>query len=131
MTGIQESSIVIVEDNKLLQESILELLALHGFHNVSAFSDALNAVSFFRQSHPDLAILDVEMAGMNGLDLLVELKSMRPRMPVVMMSSCHDKSLLLKACESGASTFFPKPFDTDMFCQKIEALLKKVDFYKD
>lgn len=130
MTGIQESMIMVVEDNSTLKESIIELLSLRGFHNFTTFSDGFTAVDFCKKEKPDLAILDVEIPGLDGLDILCEIKSLRPKLPVVMMSSRHDRHIILRACESGANTFFPKPFDSEMFCRKVEDLLQKVDFLK-
>ena len=128
MTGITESSIMLVEDNMNLQESIIELLSYRGFHNITAFNDGFKAVTYCKTYSPDLAILDVEVHGLNGLDTLIELHSMKPTLPVIMMSSQLDKHVIIQACESGASTFFPKPFDSEMFCCKIDALLQKVVF---
>ena len=86
-------------------------------------------MKYCRVQQPDLAVLDVEMPGLNSLDLLQELKAIMPALPVVMMSSSHDKNTIMRACESGANIFFPKPFDTDMFCRKIECILRSIDFY--
>lgn len=130
MTGIQESMIMVVEDNAPLKDSIIELLTLRGFHNFTTFSDGYTAVNFCRKSKPDIVILDVEIPGIDGLEILGEIKTLRPKLPVVMMSSHHDRHIILRACESGANTFFPKPFDSEMFCRKIEDLLHKVDFFK-
>ena len=130
MTGVRERKIMIVEDNTVLRQSILDLLSEHGFHNLVAFGDGLNAVSYCRETRPDLAVLDVDMAGLSGLDILCEIRSMSQKLPVVMMSASHDRHILIQACESGANTFFPKPFDSDMFCRKIEALLENVSFLK-
>ena len=129
MAHNQNYSIMLVEDNQVLCDSILDLLSIRGFRNVSAFRDAFDAVSYFKQSLPDLAVLDVEISGLSGLDLLIELKSIKPNLPVIMMSSCHTKNVILKACESGAESFFPKPLDTEMFCRKVESILNNIDFF--
>jgi DNA-binding response OmpR family regulator len=129
MVNFQNRTIVIVEDNLVLRDSLLDLLAIRGFNNVFAFRDAFKAVSYCKKSLPDLAVLDVEIAGLNGLDILVELKTLKPDLPVIMMSSCHSKNVILKACESGAESFFPKPLDADMFCRKVESLLQDIDFF--
>ena len=99
MTGIQESLIMVVEDNAALKDSIIELLSLRGFHNFTTFSDGFTAVNYCKKSMPDLAILDVEMHGLGGLEILNEIKSLRPKLPVVMMSSRHDRHIILQECE--------------------------------
>jgi len=71
------------------------------------------------------------MPGISGLDMLVQFKSLKPLMPVVMVSSQHDRHVIVRACESGASTFFPKPLDSEMFCRKIEELLRQITFYRE
>ena len=129
--NISELSIMIVEDNRVLQETMLDLLGHHGYHNLHAFSDAFNAIRYFQQSTADLVVLDVEIPGLSGLDVLVQFKSIKPRLPVVMVSSLHDRHILMQACESGASTFFPKPLDSEMFCRKIEELLRQVTFFRE
>lgn len=129
MTGIHTSSIMLIEDNPQMKESIVDLLALHGFKRINAFSNGMNALAYFQEKNSDLIILDIELPGMGGFELLQAIRSINRCIPVVMMSSRDDKNVILKACESGANTFFPKPFDSEMFCRKIEDLLNEVDFF--
>ena len=128
MSGMHNPTIMLVEDNRDLQRSIIDLLVHRGYSNIAAFTDAFSAIKYFHSQVPDLAILDVEMHGISGLDLLEELKHTIPYLPVILMSSHHDRHIILRACECGADTFFPKPFDSELFCRKVEELLKRVDF---
>lgn len=63
------------------------------------------------------------MPGMNGLDLLTQLKQVRPQTPVVLMSGHADRALIAKAIEAGASDFIAKPIDREVLMRTVRQTL--------
>ena len=123
------SHILVVDDDLSILGVMKRVLEKSEF-SVDTVTNGQDALTRITAKRPDLVILDVEIPGLSGLEILDKIRSLRPKLPVVMMSSRHDRHIILQACESGANTFFPKPFDSEMFCRKIEDLLHKVDFFK-
>jgi two-component system chemotaxis response regulator CheB len=81
---------------------------------VAAASDGRIALQKIAQLHPDLITLDVEMPVMNGLETLVELRKLYPKLPVIMFSTLTERgaSATLDALSLGASDYATKPSNT-------------------
>ena len=79
--------------------------------NVIGFSDPADLISFFKQNPVSLIFLDIEMGGINGIDLCRELLRIRPRTNVIYLTSYSEYAL--EAWKSGASGYLLKPLDVD------------------
>ena len=79
--------------------------------NVIGFSDPADVISFFKQNPVSLIFLDIEMGGINGIDLCRELLRIRPRTNVIYLTSYSEYAL--EAWKSGASGYLLKPLDVD------------------
>ncbi|PKN31635.1 MAG: response regulator [Deltaproteobacteria bacterium HGW-Deltaproteobacteria-20] len=101
--------ILIVDDQESLRKTLSIALRLDGFDVACAASatDALEALS----SRPcDLAIVDLMMPGINGLDLARQLRTLFPNLKVVLTSAYHLSERQLLRAQCGAIGFVPKPF---------------------
>jgi len=79
--------------------------------NVIGFSDPADVISFFKQNPVSLIFLDIEMGGINGIDLCRELLRIRPRTNVIYLTSYSEYAL--EAWKSGARGYLLKPLDVD------------------
>ena len=111
MTHEIESSItILVVDDEPVVRTILERALLReGFHTMTA-SDGVEALEKLRGSTIDVVITDVLMPRMDGLELLVEVKSQFPEVPVIMITGYSDQFSGKQALEAGAEDFIVKPF---------------------
>ena len=78
-----------------------------------AFEDADSALAALRRSEPDVLVTDIRMPGKSGLDLLEEVRTRRPRLPVIVMTAHSDLDSAVAAYQGGAFEYLPKPFDID------------------
>ncbi len=78
-----------------------------------AAEPALAALAALRGDAPDVLITDIRMPGKSGLELLRQLRSSRPGLPVIVMTAHSDLDNAVSAYESGAFEYLPKPFDVD------------------
>lgn len=103
--------ILIVDDSKLARMAAIKALnALRpGWTRIEAAS-AEEALSAMKTSTPDVALLDFNMPGRDGLDLAAELRRSNPGMPVGVVSANHQQSVLDRTLAIGAS-FLPKPLN--------------------
>ena len=103
--------ILVVDDDPDVLNLVVFRLRRHGHDVMSGDSgaDALAVVA--ERGRPDLAVLDVNMPGMSGFDLLPKAKAARPGLPVIMVTAYGDADTRRRALESGAADLLPKPID--------------------
>jgi DNA-binding NarL/FixJ family response regulator len=75
-----------------------------------------------RNDNWDIVLLDASMFGKGGLQALKEIRSMRPRLPVLMLSTCPDDQLALRAIANGASGYLNKNCNPDQLTTAVEKL---------
>ena len=78
-----------------------------------SFDQADSALSALRNETPDVLMTDIRMPGRSGLDLLKEIQSTRPGLPVIVMTAHSDLDAAVAAYQGGAFEYLPKPFDID------------------
>jgi FixJ family two-component response regulator len=114
--------ISIIDDQASIREAIGALVQSLG-HRTAAFSSA----ELFLQSEAVLEtkclIVDLEMPGLNGLDLLNELKARGHRTPVIMITAYTDEEHRADALDAGAVGFLIKPFDEDALIKCLTAAI--------
>ena len=116
------AAILIVDDSALSRRITRRALEGAG-HAVSEAADGLAALEAYSLNRPDLVLLDVTMAGMNGLDVLRQLKAMDPDARVVMATADVQSSTRLLSEAGGAAGFVTKPFDADQIVGAVQAAL--------
>jgi two-component system nitrogen regulation response regulator GlnG len=79
----------------------------------TAFEQAETVLTALRREEPDVLLTDIRMPGRDGLDLLDEIRSKRPRLPVIVMTAHSDLESAVAAYQGGAFEYLPKPFDID------------------
>jgi len=129
MIGDQEildSKILIVEDemtNVLLLEKILHH---EGYRSVSSVTDPRKAVGVYKTFRPDLVLLDLNMPGMSGFEIMEQLKPLETNsfLPVLVLTAKVDQETKLQAFKLGAKDFVHKPFDISEICSRIRSLLE-------
>ncbi len=104
-----QHSILIVDDEALTLRTIGRALEAEGYEVFSA-SDGEEALKIVAEEKPDLALLDVVLPGINGIEVLRQAKKISPAMIVVMMSAYHMVDRAVEAMKLGAYDFLIKPF---------------------
>jgi two-component system, chemotaxis family, chemotaxis protein CheY len=116
------AAILIVDDSALSRRITRRALEAAG-HAVSEAADGLAALEAYALNRPDLVLLDVTMAGMNGLDVLRQLNALDPDARVVMATADVQTSTRTLAEAGGAAGFVTKPFDADQILGAVRAAL--------
>jgi DNA-binding NtrC family response regulator len=104
--------ILIVDDEGALLLTLVANLELEGFDVVGA-QDASSALNLLREQDFDLVLTDIRMPGMSGVELFRSIRSLRPNMPVILMTAFAAESLINEAVQEGVFAVLPKPFDIE------------------
>ncbi|MFB3817021.1 MAG: sigma-54-dependent transcriptional regulator [Candidatus Methylomirabilales bacterium] len=104
--------ILIVDDESILGRSMEAYLAHHGYATARAGSGE-EALRLIAEASPDVALLDVKLPGMTGLEVLPALKEASPATEVVMMTAHASVASAVQAMRAGAFDYLTKPLDLD------------------
>jgi len=105
-------TILVVDDEPNIVRTVSDILQDEGFEVVSA-ADGESALKMVEEELPDLALLDIALPGMDGLEVLRQLKEFSPGLPVVMISAYGNVENAVKATRLGAYDFIEKPPHVD------------------
>lgn len=116
------SVIMIVEDDNSLREALDDTLQLAGYDTVCV-EDGKKAALALSRKLPDLVLSDVQMAGMDGLQLLEKIQAKAPSLPVILMTAHAKVSDAVAAMRTGAIDYLTKPFSPEALVTKIKRCL--------
>jgi FixJ family two-component response regulator len=114
----------VVDDDASLRRSVRNLLTSVGFL-VQAFASAEEFLESPHRANTGCLVLDLRMAGMNGLDLLKHLGAIGSQIPVVILTAHGDDEARRRALEAGAVAFLGKPFRGDALLEAVRAALNR------
>jgi two-component system, OmpR family, alkaline phosphatase synthesis response regulator PhoP len=117
------SRILIVEDEPGLAEVLREYLKRSGFTVNIAF-DGPSALSAFSHHLPDLVLLDLNLPGMDGLDVARQLRR-RSEVPIIMITARVDEADRLVGLELGADDYVVKPYSPREVVARVKAVLRR------
>jgi response regulator NasT len=100
---------LVAEDETIIRLDLCELLERSGFAVVAQARDGLEAVELARSVEPDLAIMDVKMPKLDGIDAARRILETRP-LPIVMLTAYGQDELVARAVEAGVFGYLVKPF---------------------
>ena len=106
--------ILIAEDETIIRLDLRELLEQAGFEICAEAKDGMEAVELARSEQPDLAVLDVKMPRLDGIEAARRILDERP-IPIVMLTAYGQDELVSRAVEAGVFGYLVKPFrETDL-----------------
>ena len=118
-----DARILVVDDEELVREMLVHFLEGKGYQ-VLAAADGTRALEMFRRQRVDLVLSDVYMPGLSGLQLLIAIKELDPRVPVVLISGRGEVPTVVEALKAGAENFLTKPLDLELLERVVERSLQ-------
>jgi two-component system, response regulator PdtaR len=101
--------VLIAEDETIIRLDLAEMLARAGFHVCGQARDGVEAVELARSERPDVAVLDVKMPRLDGIEAARRILDERP-IPIVMLTAYGQDELVSRAVEAGVFGCLVKPF---------------------
>ena len=117
------AKIALVDDDRNILTSVSMTLEAEGY-DVSTYNDGLQALNAFNETMPDMAVLDIKMPRMDGMDLLGRLRQ-KTDMPVIFLTSKDDEIDEVLGLRMGADDYVRKPFSQRLLVERIRAILRR------
>ncbi|SHI83916.1 response regulator transcription factor [Wenxinia saemankumensis] len=117
------NKIALVDDDRNILTSVQMTLEAEGFE-VQTYNDGQSALDAFNKQMPELAVLDIKMPRMDGMDLLQRLRQ-KTSMPVIFLTSKDDEIDEVLGLRMGADDYVKKPFSQRLLVERIRALLRR------
>jgi two-component system, OmpR family, response regulator len=121
--------ILLLEDEKMLQTSIMEYLEELG-HKCMAFSDGIEVSKHLQNECYDLLIFDINVPSLNGLDALKDIKQTDCNTPVIFISALIDIESITEAFDLGAADYIKKPFHLKELALRVQKVANELDNIK-
>jgi len=118
------SRILVVDDEEAMRFLLNEAMAKQGYEVVVA-EDSESALDLVAQEEFDLAILDIRLPGLSGIEAITKMRQINPNIVPIVMTAYGSKQLALEAIKAGAYDFFTKPFKMDELKIVIQRALEK------
>jgi putative two-component system response regulator len=122
----KHAKLLIVEDESRNIRALRDLLEGAGFDHIETTTEPTEALTLYVKSRPDLILLDFDMPGMSGLDVLDELNAITEAtyLPVLMLAPTVTPGAKREAIARGAKDFLHKPFDRDEVLLRVATFLE-------
>ena len=119
---MNDSIVWIIDDDKSIRW-VLEKTLKQVDIQVKSFSSANTILQELEHQQPDTIISDIRMPGIDGLELMKQIKHSYPDLPVIIMTAHSDLESAVSSYEGGAFEYLPKPFDTDEAVELVKRAL--------
>lgn len=123
-TKADKPRILVVEDEENIRSGLCDLLAYHGYEPVGVESGEDGLERGLRESF-DLAILDIMLPGLSGLDVCKELRGRVASLPILMLTAKGSEDDIVSGLQVGADDYVTKPFSLRELMARVEALLRR------
>ena len=120
-----KNNVFLIDDDKNILTSISMLLENEGY-KVSTFSDGESGLKAILENRPDIAVVDIKMPRLDGIELLKKLRR-TSNMPVIFLTSKDTEIDELLGLKVGADDYITKPFSQNILMERIRILIKRTE----
>lgn len=116
-------SVLLVDDEPLLLESLEIILSFHNIKTAGTAHDGKEALSVLEKAHCDLAMIDLNMKGMGGIELIERIKSEYPKIKILVLTTFYDDKNITQAIANGADGYLLKDSGKEAILGAIEQIM--------
>ncbi|MBI3008985.1 MAG: response regulator [Candidatus Omnitrophica bacterium] len=121
---VEKYRILIVDDDKLVRWSLIEVLNKNGYEATSTETGE-EAINKIEDARFDLVITDLRLPGIGGFEVLNRVKEINPSTKVIMITAYGSEGVANEAREKGAELFVNKPFEINRIREEVKEILLK------
>lgn len=116
--------ILVIDDSETIRQQVKHALASTGYEIIEAIDGVDGLEKLCAMTDLDMALCDVNMPRMNGLDMLAELQRTGRKIPILMLTTEGQPSLIKRAREAGAKGWIVKPFKPELLVAAVIKMLE-------
>ena len=121
--GNSKKCILAVDDSAIILTRISNTLSKD--YEVVTVNSGMRALRYLKEEKPDLILMDLKMAQMDGIETLREIRTMEDRedIPVIMLTGVEDKDVVVESARLGIDDYILKPFYSDELIKRIRRVI--------
>ena len=125
--ALQRAAVLVVDDSRTMRLALIRALNALGFHNITEATNGRQALDLVLARSFDLMLLDMEMPEMNGMEVLVAIKTNRElaALPIIVISGADQIDHAVNCIELGAEDYLPKPFSPTLLRARVTSSIEK------
>ena len=116
-------NILICDDAAFMRMMIKDILSKNGYNVVGEAENGAIAVEKFNELKPDLALMDITMPEMDGIEALKKIKANDPNASIIMCSAMGQQAMVIESIQAGAKDFIVKPFQADRVLEAVKKVI--------
>ncbi|OQY48513.1 MAG: hypothetical protein B6240_04640 [Desulfobacteraceae bacterium 4572_87] len=120
---MEKARILVMEDDVAISAA-LDMILTEAGYNIDLAETGEAALELFEKKDFDLIIADLKLPGINGMEVIKQIKEKKPEMQVVVITGVGTQPIASEALELGAHDFLPKPFTDDQIMTAIDEALQ-------
>ncbi len=118
--------ILLVDDSRTIRNIQKKVLAQLGFTDIVEAADGVEALAAYKESPPDLMLIDWNMPNMDGITLVKTIRQTDKSIPMIMCTTEAEKARVVEALQAGVDNYMVKPFTAETLAEKINQTLSKL-----
>ena len=122
MSKNHKPTILVCDDEEGIRESFK--LILDDDYHLRFAHNGLEALELLKSFTPDLMLLDIKMPKMHGMEILKQVKQLKPKLPVIIVTGYQSVEMAQEALKHGAADYIPKPFETKEILSAVNNALR-------
>lgn len=117
-----KARILVIDDEEIIRTSCKRVLISEGY-DVDIAVSGLEGLKLFEKAKYDLVLVDLKMPGLNGIEVLLNIKSQHPEQNVMIMTGYDTIEHIVESISSGAAHYLEKPFTPDTLLERINEVI--------
>ena len=122
--------ILIIDSDVTLSTVLSDYLASRGY-KTQRVSDGKAGMDLLRSGHWDALLMELQGVGMNGYDLIKEVRHLLPQIPLIVLTTRSEREDQMRAFQLGCDDYQTKPFSMDLLICRIEAILRRIRAFEE
>ena len=121
MPADTKPTILVCDDEEGIRESFKLILADQ--YNLKFATNGLESIQILKTLSPDAMLLDIKMPKQHGMEILKQIKKLKPKLPVIIVTGYQSVEMAQEALKNGACNYIPKPFESKQILQSVAKAL--------
>jgi len=120
---MSDKTILLVDDAAFMRMMLKDILTKNGYNVIGEAENGIQAIEKYKELKPKLAILDITMPEMDGIQAAKGIKGADPDALIIMCSAMGQQSMVVESIQAGARDFIVKPFQPNRVLEAVQKVI--------